>query len=319
MAILITGVGLVGSHVAQNIVDRGENPFLMDIAPQTDALSEIVNLDAVNLIRGSVLEPFTLSEVIQQHGITHIVHTVANPMLTLGAQQDPFSSIDLNIMGTVNVLEAARVYAPMRVVICSGNVVAQHVSGGQGNGNMAVEEALPRPVTFYAATKQAVESIGLNYARWNGVEFAAVRYGVVAGPWGGQGGGGPSVAFREAVKQAVRGEEVIVPPISLEWVYTKDAAEGTVLAILAPNLQSRVFNITMGCLVSPQEFADAITEVIPGTNVRIEEPATGPSPIPDTHLASDISLANNFLGYTPKFGIIEAVRDMAEWLNSRGT
>ena len=317
MTILITGVGLVGSHVAQNLVSRGEKPVLMDVAPQEDALGEVVGLDKVTLLKGSVLRPFDLTGAIREHDVTHIIHTVANPMLTLGAQHDPLPAIELNIMGTVNVLEAARVHKLDRVVASSGNIVAYHVAGGEGNGNPAVEEAFPRPVTFYSATKQAVENIGLNYTRWHNVGFAAVRYAVVAGPWGGQGGGGPSLAFRDAVTQAVRGEEVVVPAIGFEWVYAKDAAEGTVLAALTPDISSQVFNITMGCQVSPQEFAEAISEVFPKATVRIAEPAEGPSVIPDTHLASDISLAREVLGYTPKFGMVDAVREMAAWLESR--
>ena len=114
--------------------------------------------------------------------------------------------------------------------------MGQHLTGGEGQGRRADEEAFPRPVTFYAATKQAVENIGLNYARWHGVDFGAVRYGAVAGPWSGRGGGWPSQAFREAVTRAVQGEEAEVPAIDMEWVYSKDAATGTVLALFAPDL-----------------------------------------------------------------------------------
>jgi nucleoside-diphosphate-sugar epimerase len=57
------------------------------------------------------------------------------------------------------------------------------------------------PTTFYAATKQAVESIGLNYAKWCGMEFAGLRYGAVFGPWSGAGGGGPSNIIRQAMRK----------------------------------------------------------------------------------------------------------------------
>lgn len=317
MAVLVTGVGVVGSQVARVLVERGERPVLMDIAPQEEALAEIVDLDKVILQRCNVLQPFALSEIIREHDISRVVHTVANADLTLGAQRDPLSAIELNVMGTVNVLEAARIHGLERVVVSSSNVVGQHLTGGDGDGDMAVEEALPRPVTFYSATKQAVENIGLNYARWNGLEFAAIRYGAVAGPWSGRGGGGPSQAFRLAVEQALRGEEAVVPAIDMEWVYAKDAAEGTVLALFADDLKTRVFNIPMGTLCSAQDFADALAQVIPGARVRIDEPAKGSSPIPDTHLASDLSLAREVLGYAPKFGLVDAIRDMVDWLERR--
>ena len=317
MATLITGVGVVGSQIARGLVERGETPVLMDIAPQHDALAEIVDLDRVTLVQGDILKPLAITDVIRRHDITRVAHTVANADLTLGAQRDPLSAIELNVMGTVNVLEAARVHNLDRVIVSSSNVVGQHLAGGEGQGRRADEEAFPRPVTFYAATKQAVENIGLNYARWHGVDFGAVRYGAVAGPWSGRGGGWPSQAFREAVTRAVQGEEAEVPAIDMEWVYSKDAATGTVLALFAPDLKSRVFNITMGVLCSAQEFADALIQVIPGARVRIAGPAAGPSPIPDTHLASQLALAREVLGYTPAFDLVAAVRDMVDWLSSR--
>ena len=79
-----------------------------------------------------------------------------------------------------------------------------------------------------------------------------------------------------------------------------------------------MFNITMGCQVPLEEFANAISEVFPKATVRIAEPVKGPSLIPDTHLASDISLVRDVLGYTQKFGIVDAVQEIAAWLESRG-
>lgn len=313
MTVLITGVGLVGSQVARTLVERGEAPILMDVAPQMEALGQIVDLDKVTVVRGDVLKPFQLTNVIREHQVTHIAHTVANPLLTVGAQDNPYAAIELNIMGTVNVLEAARVSGVERVVASSGNIVAMHVDGGEGNGNPAVEEAFPRPVTFYSATKQAVENIGLNYARANLVDFAAVRYAVVAGPWGGRGGGGPTLLFRDMIINALAGDEVVVPHISFEWVYVEDAAEGTVLTLLAPELKSRVFNITMGTLVSQNDLADAVTAAVPGANIRLQEASNEKSVIPNTHLASDISLAKEALGFTPRYGIKEAVQAMVDW------
>ena len=85
-------------------------------------------------------------------------------------------------MGTVNVLEAARVTGLKRVVVSSSSVLNHYLDGGEDGGNFGKEEAFPRPTTFYSATKQAVESLGLNYAKWCGIEFAgpALRRGVRA-------------------------------------------------------------------------------------------------------------------------------------------
>ena len=314
MTTLVIGAGLVGSQIARILAGEGETPVLMDSSAQPEALGEIVDLARVRLVAGDVLRPFALTDAIREHKVTRIIHTAANPLLTMGAQKDPYAAIQLNIMGTVNVLEAARVMGLERVVVSSSNVLSHYLAGGEGKGDLAREEALPRPTTFYSVTKQTVENLGLNYARWCNVDFAAVRYGAVAGPWSGRGGGGPSNVFREAVVRALRGEEAVVPPGAMEWVYSKDAAMGTVQALRVKDLKSRIFNVTMGRVTTPQELSAALKAVIPGAKTRIEQPAgTGPSLQGNQH-AGDLSLSREVLGYVPKFPDAEAaVRDMVEW------
>ncbi len=318
MTTLIIGAGLVGSQVARILVERGERPVLLDPAPQPEALNDIVDLAKVTLIDGDVLRPLTLSDAIAGHGITAIVHTAANPLLTVGAQRDPYAAIQLNIMGTVNVLEAARVHKLKRVVVSSSNVLNHFLSGGDGDdpARPMTEEAFPRPTTFYATTKQAIENLGLNYARWAQLDFAALRYGAVMGPWSGRGGGGPSNVFREAVRAALEGREALIPANTMEWVYSKDAAMATVLALKAADLKTRIFNATMGRLVTAEELAAAIREVIPGARTKIETPSAAAVSMPNMHRVSDLSLAKT-IGYTPAFGLNEAVRDMAGWLKGR--
>ncbi|MGH7091234.1 MAG: NAD-dependent epimerase/dehydratase family protein [Stellaceae bacterium] len=316
MTTLVIGAGLVGSQVARLLVEDGAKPVLFDRAAQVDALAEIVDPARVALVSGDVLRPYTILDAIRAHGITEIVHTAANPLLTLGAQREPYAAIELNIMGTVNVLEAARVMKLGRVVVSSSNVLSHYLAGGEGKGDLAKEEALPRPVTFYAATKQAIENLGLNYARWCGVDFVAVRYGAVAGPWSGQGGGGPSNIFRDAVLKAMAGEEAVVPAGAMEWVYSKDAAAGTMLALNAGTLTQRVFNITMGKATPPEEFVRALREAVPGAKVRVADPPAAGASLMDMSYGSDLGEAQRSLGYAPQFDVAGAVKDMVAWYRS---
>jgi nucleoside-diphosphate-sugar epimerase len=317
MTTLVIGAGLIGAQVAHILIERGEKPVLLDRAAQEAALGEIFDLDAAVPVRGDILRPLTLVDAIRRHEITRIVHTAANPMLTLGGQRDPAAAIDLNVMGTVNVLEAARTCGIARVVVSSSNVLNHFIEGGEGKGDPMREDAFPRPTTFYAATKQAIEAIGLNYARWYGVEFAAMRYGAVFGPWSGDGGGGPSMVMREAVRCALAGEEAVLPSGALEWVYSKDAALGTVLALEAEDLGLGVFNITMGTLSSPEDMAAALKQVVPGAKVRIETPSAAAVSLPDMQAVSDLTLAKRHLGFEPQFDLVAGLRDLAGWTKAR--
>jgi nucleoside-diphosphate-sugar epimerase len=313
---LVIGAGLIGAQVGRILIERGETPVLFDRAAQPDALAEILDLDKAVPAEGDILRPLTLVDAIRRHGVTRIVHTAANPMLTLGAQTDPASAIELNVTGTVNVFETARACGITRVVVSSSNVLNHFVAGGDGSNDPMRETAWPRPTTFYAATKEAIESLGLNYARWCGIEFAAMRYGAVFGPWSGAGGGGPSNIMRAAVRNALAGEEAVMPSGAVEWVYSKDAALGTVQALEAADLGLGVFNLTMGTLGSPEDMAAALEEAVPGAKVRIETPSAAAVSLPDMTAVSDLTLARKHLGYEPRYGLVEGLRDLAEWLKA---
>lgn len=313
MAVLIIGAGLVGSQVAKILVDAGERPLVMDQRLQRDVLADIVDLNSIDLVEGDVLRPLTLSAAITRGGVDAIVHTAAYPLLTLGAQRNPYAAIELNIMGLANVMEAARIHGIRRVVASSSSVLNRYQSGGGDGGDLSREEAVPRPNTFYAATKQAVESIGLNYAKSFGIEFAALRYCPVAGPWSGPGGGGPSGIFRAMVENAVNGSEAVVPGTAMEWVYSKDAAMATVLALRAASLGSGVFNITMGRIFRPDELEAALKTAIPGAKTRVEALPEGSTWSGGDWKPADISRAREILGYAPQYPMPRLLEDYAAW------
>src|SRR5262245_60517784 len=133
MTTLVIGAGLIGSQVARILVERGEKPVLMDVAAQREAIGQIVDLAKVTLVAGDVLRPLSIVDVLTSHGISKIAHTAANPLLTLGAQKEPYAAINLNIMGTVNVLEAARVTGLKRVVVSSSSVLNHYLEIGRAH------------------------------------------------------------------------------------------------------------------------------------------------------------------------------------------
>src|SRR6188768_1191092 len=96
MTTLVIGAGLIGSQVARILTERGEKPVLMDVAFQRDAIAQIVDPGKVTMIPGDVLRPLSIVDALRAHGITKIAHTAANPLLTLGAQREPYSAINLN-------------------------------------------------------------------------------------------------------------------------------------------------------------------------------------------------------------------------------
>jgi nucleoside-diphosphate-sugar epimerase len=146
------------------------------------------------------------------------------------------------------------------------------------------------------------------------VEFAGMRYGAVFGPWSGAGGGGPSNVIREAMRRALAGQEAVVAPSAMEWVYSKDAALGTVLALEAKDLGNRIFNVTMGSLTTPSEMADAIKAAVPGAKVKFETPSGAGLSLSNRNTRGDPARAKRFIGYEPQFKLTAAVADLADWM-----
>lgn len=172
----------MGSQIARVLVETGQSPIVFDRSPQPAALADIVDTSRASVVQGDVLKPWDLAAALSKGNIEGIIHTAAYPMLTSGAQSRPHDAIEVNVMGTTNVLEAAVAFGIPKVVVVSSAVLTYSMDGGADGGDLGREEASPRPMTFYAATKQAVEGIALNYARWRGVDVRVVRYAAVAGP-----------------------------------------------------------------------------------------------------------------------------------------
>ncbi len=317
MTVLIVGAGVVGAQVARIEVERGERPVLLDIAPQADAISEIVDPTAVKIVRGDILAPLDLARVIREEAITHVILTAANPNLTPGAQQNPYASIAVNIMGTANVLEAARIFGIQRVVFSSTVGLYSSMAGGgdDDSGALLREEVHPRPTTIYATTKQASENLGLNYARWFGVDFRAVRYAGIYGPWRGRGGGGGLTgAFRDLMEALLASGEATMSEMlgHAELVYSKDAALGTVLACHTDGAQSRVFNVGTGKIDSAQNIAAAFEKAIPNSRVHSAPVPSGDESFSiQMEVLMDLTRARDGLGYEPQYDIESALRDYA--------
>jgi nucleoside-diphosphate-sugar epimerase len=316
---VVVGGGLVGSQVLRQLIDEGEQPVLFDVAPQLDVLGDIVDLERVTVVRGDVLDPLALVAAIRAHGVGRLVHTAANPVLGVGAQERPYPAIQVNVMGTVNVLEAARALGLGRVVLSSTSSLTYHLAGGEDGGDPRREEAFPRPVTIYAASKQACESFGLAYARWFGVDVVLLRFAAVFGPWSARGGGGPSQALGAMVEAALRGRPAVLPATTLEWVYSKDAAAAACLALRAARLQSRVFQVGMGRLYTAAAVAETMRAIVPGAQVEVmAEPSAHPV-LQDMQAPMDGTRARRELGYEARFDLAAGLRDHVAWASRRAS
>jgi UDP-glucose 4-epimerase len=307
--ILVTGgSGLVGAYAAAMLLERGERPVVFDVALNERLLNAVgVDTAKVTLIRGDMMDLPAIISAIRDNECDRIIHLAA--FLGEEVQRRPYSGVRLNFMGTVNVFEAARLEKVARVVFPSSGTV---YLGSLGEGLSKVDESIPmNPPSVYAATKASCEFMGRAYAKRYGFEFICLRYtGGLYGPSPAALKATREIAIQQMIRAAVKGEPAKInwPYGPAEILYGKDAAKGTVLAVLKDKFKDTLFHIGNGTMVSGDDIADAIGKKFPGSDIQLIK-GNNPMPYPESRAASDFSRAKEQLGYEPDYTIEKAVED----------
>jgi UDP-glucose 4-epimerase len=307
--ILVTGgTGLVGAYAVGMLLDRGERPVVFDVALNERLLSAVgVDSTKVTLVRGDMLDLPALISAIRDNDCDRIIHLAA--FLGEEVQRRPYSGVRLNFMGTINVFEAARLEKISRVIFPSSGTV---YLGSLGEGLSQIDESIPmNPPSVYAATKASCEFMGRAYAKRYGFEFICLRYtGGLYGPSPAALKATREIAIQQMIRAAVKGEPAKIgwPYGPAEILYGKDAAKGTVLAVLKDKFKETLFHIGNGVTLSGDDIVGAIHKVFPGSNIELIK-GNNPMPYPVSRLASDFSRAKNQLDYEPEYTIEKAIAD----------
>lgn len=313
-SILITGgSGLVGANAARMLLEKGERPVLYDVALNERLLNAVgVDPKSIASVRGDVADLPGIVSAIRDHGVDRVVHLAA--FLGEEVQRRPYGGVQLNLMGTVNVLEAARLENVRRVVLSSSSTVYMG-SLGEG-GAKKIDERIPLgPLSVYAATKASAEFIGRAYAQRFGFEFVTVRFAALYGPSPAGLKATREQAIQQMVRAALKGEAATInwPYGPAELLYGKDAAKGAVLACLKENIEQNIFHIGTGQLTSGDQVVAALKGHFPQAGITLKK-GERPMPYPEERLPNDQSRARDQLGYAPDYLIDKALGDYAETL-----
>jgi UDP-glucose 4-epimerase len=307
--ILVTGgTGLVGAYAVGMLLERGERPVVYDVALNERLLSAVgVDPGKVMLVRGDMMDLPALISALRDNDCDRIIHLAA--FLGEEVQRRPYSGVRLNFMGTVNVFEAARLEQVSRVIFPSSGTV---YLGSLGEGVKQIDESIPmNPPSVYAATKASCEFMGRAYAKRYGFEFICLRYtGGLYGPSPAALKATREIAIQQMIRAAVKGEaaQISWPYGPAEILYGKDAAKGTVSAVLQNKFKDTLFHIGNADMVSGENIVQAIRKAFPGSNIELRR-TVNPMPYPDSRLSSDFSRAREQLGYEPDYPIDKAVVD----------
>ncbi len=312
--ILVTGgTGLVGVYAVALLLEKGERPVVYDVKLNERLLQAVgVDLKAVSLVQGDILDLPGLRTVIQENAIDRVIHLAAS--MGEEVQRQPYSGVRLNVLGTLNVVEAARLEGISRVVYGSSGSV---YLGSLNKDTKMIDETIPiNPPSVYAATKASAEFLGQAYAQHFGFEFVSVRYvGGLYGPAPVAMKSSREQAIGAMVRTAIKGQDATIqwPEGAMELLYGKDAAKGTVLACLKDSLNDHIFHIGSGELLNGEDFVRALKKIF--TNARITlQNVKRPMPHPEIQVLNDNSRSRKQLGYEPDFPLEKALGDYAATL-----
>jgi nucleoside-diphosphate-sugar epimerase len=307
MKYLITGgAGFIGCNLARFILDKGHGVVVLDdfSTGKRENLAEI--LDKITLIEGDIRHWETLDCALQ--GVSAIFHQAALASVPASVA-DPVTAHDVNVNGTISVLESARAAGIKRVVFA-----ASSASYGDNPISPKLETMCPVSISPYAANKTAGESYMQAYAAAYGMETVCLRYFNVFGPRQDPFGAYAAVipAF---VTNILRGERPRVfgdGEQTRDFCYIENICHANWLSAHAPaeRCNGSPINIACGTAVSLNQILGKLTSLMKSDIQADYLPAR----IGDIkHSLADVSLAKEMIGYTPLVYFDEGLERAINW------
>ena len=307
--ILVTGAaGFIGSHVAQALLAQGYAVRTIDnfSTGHRDNLAALgVN---VELIEGDIRSYERAHSAVK--GMDVVIHLAALPSVPRSVQ-DPLTSNEVNVTGTLNVALAARDAGVRRIVIASSSSVY-----GRNAALPKHEGLVPQPISPYGVSKLAAEQYCMGFSAVYGIEAVALRYFNVFGPRQDPASQYSGVIPR-FLTRAMATEPLVIfgdGTQSRDFTYVDNVVAATLAATRRPLPDGPlVCNIGCGARHSLKDLARAVLRVTGSSSpVEYASPRTGDVP----HSYADVSRAREALGYSTEVSLEDGLARTLDWLRS---
>jgi len=310
MRVLITGgAGFIGSNLARYLLEKGQQVSIFDnfSTGKIENLKEI--RDQVTLIEGDLRHYDTLRDAVSQ--VEAISHQAALGSVPRSVK-DPRTTHDVNVNGTLNVLEAMRETGVKRVVFAaSSSAYGRHQT-------LPKHEGLPAaPISPYAASKVTGELYLQAYSATYGIEAVCLRYFNVFGPRQDPLGDYAAVIPR-FVRALMRSERPVIygdGEQSRDFCYVENTCEANWLALTAPGekCDGLPINIACGRRTTLNQLLTKLQQLL---NTKIP-PEYLPARAGDVlHSLADLTRARQTIGYEPRVQIGEGLERALSWYKS---
>jgi UDP-glucose 4-epimerase len=315
---LVTGgASLIGSHLTRVLLESGASEVVLYdnlSLGSVELLTAFGSDQRVRPVRGDVLR---LSQLIEAVTGVDGVFALAG-YLTLPFSREPAMAAEVNVIGTVNTLEAVRLAGRRKIVFASSVAVyGADVEGAVDETRSFRSAGISPASASYGASKLLGESLGRLYAQRYDVDFCAVRFSTVYGE--NQHARGVNALHVLEAMQAVRaGERVIIRGSGEEahdYLYAGDAARACVLA-MARGARGDVFNIASGCSTSVNDIVRMVLDEY-GSSAQPEHVADTRTVRSTEHpeLLIATERARDLLGWEPTVSVRAGIGRLRRWLD----
>ncbi|MBI5517252.1 MAG: GDP-mannose 4,6-dehydratase [Deltaproteobacteria bacterium] len=315
MRILLTGAaGFIGSHTGEALLARGDrvvgldnfNAFY-DPARKRANSALLARSERFELAPADLLDEPALDRLFAGEPFDAVVHLAAWAGVRPSIER-PEVYADVNVRGTVNLLERARRHKVPRFVFASSS----SVYGGRTAVPFRETDPVDHPISPYAATKKAGEVLGYTWHHLHGLHFTALRYFTVYGPRQR-----PEMAIHKFATMLSRAEPVPVygdGGSARDYTYVSDIVQGTVAALDRCE-GYKIYNLGGSRTVRLDTLVDKLARALGVPALTRQEPDQ-PGDVPITF--ADVSLARQDLGYEPRVTLDEGLQRFAEWFHLEG-
>jgi UDP-glucose 4-epimerase len=305
---LVTGgAGFIGSNIVEGLVRRGDRVRVLDDF-STGRRENLTPFAGVEIVEGDLRDATTVARAVS--GVEGVFHQAALRSVPRSVD-DPSSSNDVNVNGTLVLLLACRAAKVRRVVYASSSSVY-----GDDPTLPKVETLRTQPISPYAVSKLAAEHYCQVFARLYGVETVSLRYFNVFGPRQNPESKYSAVIPR-FLDQAMQGQPLEVHgdgEQSRDFTYIDNVVQGNLRAMDTPGVSGEVFNVACGTRHSLIAIADAIGDFLGRRPERhhVEERAGDVR-----HTLADIGKAQRLLGFQPTVDFADGMRRTCEYFVQR--
>jgi len=310
MSKLITGgTGYIGAELAHMLVERGEEVVLFDVIINRYRIGDIEN--NVKIVQGDLGNWPEVLSVVKDNNVTEIYHL--GSILTYMSELNPWASFRVNVIGTYNVLEAARLFGVEKIVFTS-----TLGTFGLEMDEVITDISVQRPVSMYGCGKLYGEGLGRFYRERFGLDFRSIRYAHMIGPNVRTPGHWAPPMIQDAILGKPNDCIYGTPESTISMIYVRDAVWAADMVLQAPKENIKIANYNVAgipAVITAKELETILKNRFPQFEVTYETDSLSQRGVYKALSAMkvfDDSYARKEWGWKPQYETPEAIMDIFE-------